>query len=726
MKKMLYSLLLGALLLFSSGRANAQKALHLNSEERLNSIAVSQEQRIEPFGDNGTIVYRQPAAKREAGNIHHTLKITVAGDWQRLFIANEDGFMQTVSKRAEDTYSIEVPEGFCDIIVTGRTTAGANAYLAFEQIPVQKDTILRFSMKDATNKVGVQFLNQNSVSFAGLSGINLKLYYFIDMHCAIGATIFYDEVIDNQMLDEHCLYFNDFGNRYSLQALINAYADGVHYVVETNAITEGLSGNFILNNTGKKLAYMEEAFPCLNETPPSSSYSDAGIVTVFSDPAGNLTLSNIHQYVSFHRTFDTKESYKLYTNVSAPEEKQCTNFRIACPIVLISYDFEAPDLKDIVTTSSVVIYKDSILRNFLPQLYDFSLLRHESRLHDFINNQTSNRYESGHLFTYNSRTPHLYFQPQCFGKATRSEEATEMRFYLLYIGENNEQRYYDSDVSASIKVNNQDVFNDSIHLLQHTFIELEPGVVNISLKNDKYVAYGQPLFNETEIELDLSREDALPPIVTTLRVVDKNNEEQIFIKDKQHAQIVFTAADFFSDLEKGSMIYLQEANIELEYTIDGISFLPLLYSEEKEKFNTTYGHFYTAKLSQLPDLPEKYWITIVLTLTDEAGNRQRQTLGSLFHVSTNDVSIVQNRQELHKIYPNPFSRTVTIALEQPLNGETYFEIYTIDGKIIHQEKLQCQQQDSFTWNAGNQAPGIYLFGIYNGNNSLKGKLIKQH
>jgi len=67
---------------------------------------------------------------------------------------------------------------------------------------------------------------------------------------------------------------------------------------------------------------------------------------------------------------------------------------------------------------------------------------------------------------------------------------------------------------------------------------------------------------------------------------------------------------------------------------------------------------------------------------------------------------------------------VNIELKNPVSGEVYLEIYDISGRIIHQQKHNCDSTSSFTWNGSHLKEGIYFYGIYSKEGAARGKIVK--
>ena len=243
--------------------------------------------------------------------------------------------------------------------------------------------------------------------------------------------------------------------------------------------------------------------------------------------------------------------------------------------------------------------------------------------------------------------------------------------------------------------------------------------------NNNVKGYGRELINHTEISFDLSQEDPHPPTITMLRVINQDNRIAVKIDEPENSIIEIAAGDFGAMWNPTK--YMKKPNIEILWSIDEENFYPLQAVEDESRFHVSYGNVFTVSLDPLKaaDIQDK-WINIVVTLTDETGNIQKQTLSSLFYCS-NNLGIDNENNLLCKsnVFPNPFTEKISIELDNSISGLTYFEIYDITGRIIHQQKTDANNTKSFTYNGKHLKEGVYFYGIYNGGNVVSGKMVKK-
>jgi len=255
----------------------------------------------------------------------------------------------------------------------------------------------------------------------------------------------------------------------------------------------------------------------------------------------------------------------------------------------------------------------------------------------------------------------------------------------------------------------------------------------VEMINDEVFAYGKNMINRTEIKFDKTQQDVTPPVLTMLRVI---NQEKIsmLVTDANAARLEITAGDYlqntYFDGRSWVVKYDKKPNIEIYWSTDGETFHELPAVEDQSKFHVSYGNFFEVSLVPLTqaDVYDK-WITIKVVLTDDAGNRNEQVLEPLFKYGESLVNVddyIPKKYNSSMAYPNPFTGMVNIEVNNPLSGVTWFEVYDLSDRIIHQEKIEDSTTTTFTWNGTYVNPGVYFYGIYNqGNVIAGGKIIKK-
>jgi len=79
--------------------------------------------------------------------------------------------------------------------------------------------------------------------------------------------------------------------------------------------------------------------------------------------------------------------------------------------------------------------------------------------------------------------------------------------------------------------------------------------------------------------------------------------------------------------------------------------------------------------------------------------------------SSSEVAInMPTMFELSAAYPNPFNPTTSINLHVPMEGDVNVQVYDLSGRVVSTllTGVQAQGDYNLTWNASEQASGMYL------------------
>lgn len=77
-----------------------------------------------------------------------------------------------------------------------------------------------------------------------------------------------------------------------------------------------------------------------------------------------------------------------------------------------------------------------------------------------------------------------------------------------------------------------------------------------------------------------------------------------------------------------------------------------------------------------------------------------------------------------QVFPNPTLNSIWVKLEG-FRNETYFDLYSIDGKFIKQEKWVLPWTNIKQVDLQNLPTGVYFYKVYDRNSSFQGKIVKQ-
>lgn len=738
MRKFMF-LLLGTAMLIGIGMNAQNNACTFEYDDgNFKTVTVSDNYQIKKINDHSSVRYKEIKNQPSKTRANHALTIHVKGEWGIGAIGDGGDYFDFLlsSGEMEQTMELTVPEGVYYIMFEGFSYDEAAdeykvSYLNLDQIEVNKSTTLEADFSTCTNKVVVNAVDQNGKPVPELEFANLDMDSEVLMN-SIGMSFNFGFMCFDEGWANLAYYFNDISASNSFTASLkfltregdDYYAGENYYIAftEDNGITESK----VLSNTPEDLVNHKQFFNIKED--PFDSYSFLGILNVYyDDERDGWSYSSGFNAMCLH---DREKPYSLYTNVKYNENPQNGESSVfLLPQIYETVDLYAfnQDYSALVASAPIGINSEGrVFKDCFGKFNYFNINETENQIRLLPKNPLAKFYESGEIISNGFRTPHLYYMPFCYNSSNSPTGTTILSGSCLYLGENNEQREGDLDVLINVKVNDGEIFNDSLYKFNMTAFEGNPGIVNMTLTNDKIVAYGRTMFNNTQIELDLAREDAMPPSLTVLRVVNENDEIVVHVTNPKESKLEIAAGDYAYDETTWNMKYVGKPGIEVRCIVgDSDSFLSLEAVEDPSRFHTAYGNVFEVSLAPLDEIEmTEEWILVEVTLSDGTGNKITQILDPLFLCSTGVGIPTLEQSAKHTVFPNPFTGEITISLEKPLQGEIYFEVYDMLGRVIHQQRINCDQTTTFHWDGSRVKSGVYFYGIYNDGAAVKGKMVK--
>ncbi len=164
-----------------------------------------------------------------------------------------------------------------------------------------------------------------------------------------------------------------------------------------------------------------------------------------------------------------------------------------------------------------------------------------------------------------------------------------------------------------------------------------------------------PSKNITHVVTDFNNSDYIVP---TLRAMQFRNSDNM-VTDRfitaDEGKLMFTAVDYSFPWNDGKNIYetkLQPVNAQVEYAPMGSEeWTPLEINRNDEWSSANFGYFYEASLAQVTKNSPNGWFDLKVTLTDEAGNLQEQTISPAFKINTmSGIGQVKNGERVAVAY----------------------------------------------------------------------------
>lgn len=715
------------------GVANAQNHFTLTDNRTfVSQMQVPEGYSVSKTDDNQIIAASQPKRNliHTEGKAVYTLTIAPDSEWEHIIINNDEGFEDIGLYHDDTIYQREVPEGYYDIVIVGPD----DRILAYDQFEVLGDTVFAPSFSEATNRISFVLTDENGnpiedlpLSMPELGGGIIDIFTeFVMSHGSFHLTSSYHTSINDLNLP---FYFNNFGSRITMyNTICFNTTDQRIYCIQLPAITEGITGDLTLSNLSDDLIVHEEYFNVNNSD--CSYYNSA-----YMHFGPRLQSYGRSVRWSIDCIYNPEEPLRVITNLTNnndPIVDGGSNMKfMVVPIVYESFDnnhefdFDR-NYCDILAPFGMALdsegkmirepYDIFIKTGFSPAFYP-----------DFVPcTPAVYEYEPTKTLVFGYRTPLLYSQPLNYNVETSPWGAPFFGNLCGYLGEGGVQRAKDEDRTLKITYDGETFFEDSLYLANKNvmnFVDAAP--VSYDIVNDNLVVDGIAKTNITHIEFDMNRNDALPPTLNLLQVMDANNEEVITVSDLEHSRINFAGGDYHVDLDLyWNMVYDEEAVVEIFYKTESTEYQPLEFEEKPEMFHVNYGNYYEIPLSQLVGSVLNQWVTVKFVLSDMAGNSQTQELFNLFYVD-DQTSISENQGLQHTVYPNPFTNEVKITAAQAVNGTANIQVYNVLGEQVYSKTENCADTKEFGIDGSAWKPGVYFYSINTENGLMQGKIVKE-
>ena len=707
-------------------------------------VEVSEGLQVKKTGENSYVTYKEIKNQPSLSKNNYQFKLTIEGEWRNLAIGNGDEFSDLVAWNdiGGNIYEIILPEGIYDIAILGYTSNRFPASVFIEQILIDEDTEITANFSDAIYEISLAPVDVDNILIDEWAGWTSSIDFYILMHSSINLNISTNYLYFPISLLKW--YTNDTGIRNKLQVTVGAYNEttGDEYFVALPTIENGIVENIVLQNTNDELFQFKQMIN-VPEGFDDVLYSYTAYLKVYYDFEKEEHGCEYSTGWSPDKKRDKNTPYSLYTNLKYNNKPQTGMNVFIMPITYDFYDLNGmSDIKKgmVIGNPMAINNNGEMIMNFFPK-FDDDFNISDSDIMNIIlslgNNPLTKVWNEEEFFYEGYRTPILYHHTLNTGPETNPFKVTIVKNRLVFLGEFGEAKFNHCDLNATITDNENEIFNDNIHKLNHwQMTNADQPNFQIEVINDEVFAYGQNMVNRTVINFDVTKTDVNPPTLTMLRVIE-NEKVSMFISDVSNAHLEVTAGDFTISFEEFSQYpgsyyqiftYDKKPDIKIFWSYDGETFNELSILEDESKFHLGYGNFFNVSLAPLAASGIKEgWITVKIVLTDEVGNSQVQVLDPLFYygdfVGIDKTTLSNNVK--NAAYPNPFTDNITIELDNSVSGLTYFEIYDIFGKIVHQQKLNATDTKSFSYNGKHLKEGVYFYRIYNQGNVISGKIVKE-
>lgn len=678
----------------------------------------------------------------------YTLNVYPPNDnpWQDIFVSDGIGLIAELSYGEEEDYlSIELEEGIYHVYSKGYIVNGSEYYFAEWQkndIELFDNTDVHIDFNECIYDVNLDFVDENGNSFEDLDFIDVTWQISVDWlptesFCILDSG--YDIVLDTAYHSKvPRVRYNSFDESHAILSLVCSFytidQESYVYCFSQRGLYE--SPTFIVS-ADELFVYREKFTIKNNNSDISYFYTNWHEITAANGRGGS------YEGFSSRLLFDPEKPFTIISNAVIDSfddiETNAKFFLLPTVYESINHDHYLPKYNDNISNAFYFDGKNNVVREAAPYFYE-----HTNRMTLYMITQPMFIAPSPAMIVqpitklthFGERTPLAVYHPLAYNANNTPLNQTFFRGTFHFSGELSSVRTSDSDSFIHVYVNGNEVYNDSIYKFNYEYnnsFQLDPAVVVVEVNNEHLFANDVQKSNYTRVEFDLEKEDAMPPTMTFLRVLDNNGDESIYLNSLNQSVLVFACADYyyhFVNDEWGGhyhqIIYKSKPEVEVLYSIDNEEWIHLEITEDENLFFQDYGNVFIANLSQIENRALDKWVNLKFVLTDEVGNSQTQELSNLFYAGEN-VSVNEHTAESlkHTVYPNPFTSEVKITAAQAVEGEANIAVCNILGEQVYSKTENCTATKEFTINGSAWKAGVYFYRISTEKGLLQGKIVKE-
>lgn len=630
-----------------------------------------------------------------------------------------------------DPFTLDLAEGVYHVIANGYNEFQGyyhECYWTLEGIELTEDRDVFIDFNDCVYDISMQFEDENGNLLNDLEYYDV-LYeiLFTWKHPQMGLFIMYQfsDALSDEELD---IRFNGFNEDSFLT--LNIYAepgDQKSYVVANSLV--GMHESAVLFVAAEDMKVTQQMFAVTNDS--DTCYYHTNLRTIMDEFGGFFA------WIIFTDAlvFNPETPFVIVTNAKVENP---TDFSTGCKTFLLPTIREGSDLSNWFYDPSIIssFYfngNGEVVREAKPFFFaDFTSPPSYPIM--FPETPAMNVRPPETMAYFGERTPLAVYNPLAVNADNTPLNQTILRGGFFFSGENSCDRMCDYDSFIHVFIDGEEIFNDSIcNFNYHGSFDLDPAPVVVETNNKHLIIDGVPKQNQTRVEFDLNRDDAMPPTMTFLRVLDGDGDESVCLDNLSQSTLVFGCGDYtyhYTEHEWGGyydhLEYNAKPEVEVLYCIEGEDWQPLVIAEDESMFHINYGNVFVADLSQLESRALNKWVSLKFMLEDEAGNTQEQTLENVFY-SGHTISVDEYAAERveHEVIPNPFTDEVCIKSAQPLDGMARVQLYDVLGRRVYDATENGHAVNEFIIDGSALKPGIYFYDINTEKGVMRGKIVKE-
>jgi len=731
--KKIYLCFIATLIVFIATSANGQNRCVLKSDNGTERVITSSYQmRVFQQNDQEAIIHYSKGVKPQVKGVKatHILNVYPPTDynWTSIMLSDGENLLAEMYYFEGDHLTVELEEG------TYYVACDSPDYIWLrDDIEFNADMDIQVDFGECVNVLSLDLQDENGHPLDEVAFVTSDYYTYLLW--LDGVLLFERPMINMTPNYYHNITwnFNSFDERSSIINMLWLEDGNQKTYYLWTPQQNGLDQSVTLTVNADELKVIQERFYINNSQWEASYYQ---LNDRFYDKNGGFI--GDEGGWSRHQIFNPELPYTIVTNVkdADPTDTQTYFRRVQLrPRIYEGYyhDGSGPEYDDAIVTSFSLDVDGNLVRE-ASTFYSWPI-DPPSFPEFFPNTPASVVGPTDKMAYYGERTPIAVYHPNAFNANTSPLNATRFYGSFYYTGEHSCERLADYDANIQVQIDWQMAYNDHIYNFNdgNNSFTIDPGVVMVDAHNDHLIANGLPKINHTNVQFDLNKDDAIPPTMTFLRVLDENGDESIYLGDLSQSTIVFGCADFgyhYQETEWGGsydhMTYNDKPEVTVKFSMDAINagdWIPLEVTEDPSLFHENYGNVFVADLSQIADYDVEDWVTVQFRLTDAAGNRQVQNLSFLFYAGK-ETGVQEHNNLSHSVYPNPFANEVKIIANQAVNGTANIQVYNVLGEQVYSKTENCADTKELTIDGSALKPGIYFYRINTENGLLQGKIVK--
>lgn len=735
MKKYLSLVMLAMLWMAFAVNSTAQNRCVLkDGRESVGSITYSDQMTILHQDEHSvTLITQAEIVPQQKGNLPtYDLIVTFPEEsFFTVYVSDGDNVLAQMNSLDGEYLKVELEEGTYYIMAEGEDyTTDRKCIWLMDDVNLIENKEIQIDFGQCQHALHTNLVDENGVRFEDLEIMDKS--FGIDFFWLGGVQIV-DHFVQQQVFDfmpynEQVPYwFSDFSEK----SFLNFYAgvepgDQKSYYI-TFPLVRGLSGDITFSNAPEDLTLVEQRFHVVEGEGPSYYHNNLDHYMRFKS---GMILNTFNRWISSYLPFDPSRPYSIYTNmrIGDPEIMQYV-FDFLNPAVYESYNWEdtGSSYCDFLQPTFYLNLEGLVVREALPHIDGIDMVSLPSW---YPETPAMTVMPGSKTSFYGERTPLAFYSPIAFNATSFPLGLTAILGGFYFSGEHSMERASDEDQYIKVTINGEEVFNDSLYLFNGdgNFFTPDPAPVTVEVSNRHLTANGVSKTNETRVDFNLENDDAMPPTMTFLRVLNSNGDESMQLPDLSEATLVFGCADYTCtfDMEYYTFLpgYNAKPDVEVLYSFDGVEWLPLTIDEAVDLFHEHHGNVFRADLKQLEDRALDKWVSLRFILTDEAGNTQTQTLENVFFAGS-QTAVNDQPEMVHSVYPNPFTDVVKITTSKEVDGTASIQVFNLLGALVYNKELHCNGTNEFVIDGTNLTSGVYFYRISTEDGMIQGRMVKE-